>query len=51
MRPSLSIADRNLVELDVEELVDGLQHAGDAEVVLELDGDLMVDEGFEETAS
>lgn len=49
MGPSLGVADGDLVQLDVEELVDGLEHAGDAEVVLELDGDLVVDEGFEET--
>ena len=40
--------DLDVVELDVEELVDALEHAPDLDVVLELDRDLVVDEGFEE---
>lgn len=40
--------DLDVVELDVEELVDALEHAADLNVVLELDRDLVVDEGFEE---
>ncbi|CAG8953797.1 hypothetical protein HYFRA_00006689 [Hymenoscyphus fraxineus] len=37
-----------VVEFDVEVLVDGLQHALDLDVVLELDGDFMVYQGLEE---
>lgn len=37
-----------VVELDVEELVDGLERAADGDVVLELDGDFVVDERLEE---
>lgn len=40
--------DLDVVELDVEVLVDALEHAADLYVVLELDRDLVVDEGFEE---
>lgn len=40
--------DLDVVQLDVEELVDALEHAPDLDVVLELDRDLVVDEGFEE---
>lgn len=40
--------DGDVVELDVEELVDALQRAADRDVVLELDRDFVVDEGFEE---
>ena len=38
----------DVVELDVEVLVDALEDAADLDVVLELDGDLVVDQGFEE---
>lgn len=38
----------NIIQLDVEELVDGFQGAFDGDVVFELDGDFVVDEGFEE---
>lgn len=38
----------DVVELDVEVLVDTLEDAADADVVFELDGHLVVDEGFEE---
>lgn len=37
---------RDVVQLDVEELVNRFQRAGDGDVVFELDGDRMVDEGF-----
>jgi len=40
--------DGDVLELDVEVLVDALEDAADLNVVLELDCDLMVDEGFEE---
>jgi len=39
---------RNVVQLDVEILVDALQRATDRDVVLELDGDLMVHQCLEE---
>jgi hypothetical protein len=42
------LEDLDVVELDVEVLVDALEDAADLDVVLELDGDLVVDEGFEE---
>ena len=42
--------DRNVVQLDVEVLVDALQRAAHRDVVLELDGDLMVHQCLEEAA-
>lgn len=42
--------DGNFFQLDVEVLVDALEDAADLDVVLELDGDLMVDERLEETS-
>ncbi len=41
----------DVVELDVEVLVDALEDAADLDVVLELDGDLVVDQGFEEAGA
>lgn len=41
----------DVVELDVEVLVDALEDAADLDVVLKLDGHLMVDEGLEEAMS
>ncbi len=38
----------NIIQLDVEELVDGFKGAFDGDVVFKLDGDFVVDEGFEE---
>jgi hypothetical protein len=40
--------DLDVLQLDVEVLVDALEHAADLDVVLELDGDLLVDERLEE---
>lgn len=40
--------DADIVELDVEVLVHALEGAADRDVVLELDGYFVVDEGFEE---
>lgn len=40
----------DVVELDVEVLVDALEDTADLDVILELDRDLVVDEGFEEAA-
>jgi hypothetical protein len=40
----------NVVELDVEVLVDTLEDTTDLDIILELDRDLVVDEGFEEAA-
>lgn len=42
------VLHRDLLELDVQVLVDGLEGAGDFDVIFELDRDLLVDEGFEE---
>lgn len=42
------LVDRDVVELDVEVLVDGFERARHLDVVLELDGDGLVDEGLEE---
>jgi hypothetical protein len=39
---------RDVVKLDVEILVDALEGAPQLDVVLELDGDLVVDKGLEE---
>mmetsp|Transcript_5733 Transcript_5733/g.13879 ORF Transcript_5733/g.13879 Transcript_5733/m.13879 type:complete len:201 (-) Transcript_5733:13-615(-) len=47
VRVAGGVDDRDVVELDVEELVDGVERAAEGEVVFELDGDLLVDEGFE----
>lgn len=41
--------DGDVLELDVEVLVHALEGAADLDVVLELDGDLVVDQGLEET--
>jgi len=48
MRIPQLLNNTNVVEFDVEELVDGLEGAADGDVVFELDGDGVVDEGFEE---
>jgi hypothetical protein len=40
----------DVVKLNVEVLVDALERAADADVVLELDRHLVVDEGLEEAA-
>lgn len=42
---------RDVIQLDVEELVDRFQGAGDRDVVFELDGNRMVDESFKETVT
>ena len=42
------VNDGDLIELDVEELVDALERPADGDVVLELDRDLVVDQGLEE---
>lgn len=43
------VEDSDVVELDVEVLIDALEDTADLDVVLELDGHLVVDEGLEET--
>ena len=43
--------DLDVLELDVEVLVDALKGAADLDVVLELDCDLVVDQGLEETVA
>jgi hypothetical protein len=45
------VDDGDVLELDVEELVHALEGSADGDVVLELDGDLVVDEGFEEAGA
>jgi hypothetical protein len=42
------IHNRNILQLDVQVLVHALELAADLDVVLELDRDLVVDEGLEE---
>ena len=44
------VDDGDVVELDVEVLVDALEGTAEADVVLKLDSDLVVDEGFKEAA-
>ena len=39
----------DIIQLDVQELVDGFEGAFNGDVVFEFDGDLVVDKGFEET--
>ena len=41
--------DLDVLQLDVEVLVHALERAADLDVVLELDRDLVVDQGLEET--
>ena len=48
MRILQLLDDLDLIELDVEELVDGFEDAADGDIVFELDGHFVVDEGFEE---
>ncbi|KAK6841858.1 DNA repair protein pso2 [Apiospora arundinis] len=43
------LEDLDIIELDVEVLVNALQGSPDLNVILELDGYLVVDEGFEKT--
>lgn len=49
MRPPPLLFDADVIKLDVQELVDRFQGAGDAEVVFQLNGDGVGDEGFKET--
>ena len=44
----LGLADADLGQLDVEVLVDAVEHPGDRQVILELDRDLFPHEGLEE---
>lgn len=48
MRPPPLIRRLGIIQLDIEVLVYALEGAADADFVLELDGDFVVDEGFEE---
>lgn len=48
MRILQLILQLNIIQLDIQELVDGFEGAFDRDVVLELDGHFMVDEGLEE---
>ena len=47
MRVLELVDDADVVQLDVEVLVDALERAADADIVLELDRHLMVDERLE----
>ena len=44
----LGLANADLGQLDVEVLVDAVEHPGDRQVILELDRDLFPHEGLEE---
>ena len=48
MRPALLIHDAHIIELDIEKLVDAAQGAAQGDVVLQLDSDVVLHEGFEE---
>lgn len=50
MRVLVEIENIDVIELDVQVLVHGLQRAADSDVILELDGDGVVGEGLEEAA-
>ncbi|KAL8665556.1 MAG: hypothetical protein Q9168_007668, partial [Polycauliona sp. 1 TL-2023] len=39
----------DIIQLDIEELINGFEGPFDGDVILQLDGDFVVDEGFEET--
>ena len=41
----------NVIEFDVEILIHALQDALELNVIFQLNGDLVIDEGFEETKS
>ena len=48
MRVLFRVGDGDVGELDVEVLVDGVEGAADGEVVLQLDHDVLADQGLEE---
>ena len=48
MRVLFRVGDRDVGELDVEVLVDRVEGAADGEVVLQLDHDVLADQGLEE---
>ena len=48
MRILQLLHDLNIIELDIKELIDGFKDAFNGDVIFELDGDFVVDEGFEE---
>ena len=39
-----------IIELDIEVLIDRFQSSADLDIILELDGDFVIDQGLEETA-
>lgn len=49
MRVLVEIEHVDIIELDVEVLVDGLQGPADPDVIFQLDRDGLVGKGFEET--
>ena len=48
MRVLELLHNADIIQLDVQVLIHAFQCAADLNIVLELDGDLMVDEGLEE---
>ena len=42
------VRDADVIELDVEVLINGFEGAGDDDVIFQLDGEWLVEEGFEE---
>lgn len=48
MRVFQLLHDLYIIELDIKELVNGFKNAFDRDIVLELNGHFMVDEGLEE---
>lgn len=51
MRPPHLIHRLSIIQLDIEVLVHALERPADLHFVLELDGDFVLDERFEETDS
>lgn len=51
MRPPQLVYGLCVIQFDIQVLIHALQRAAYAHLVLELDGDFVVDEGFEETIS
>lgn len=49
MRVLVEVEHFDVIQLDIQVLVDALEAAADSDVVLELDDDRVVCEGFEET--
>jgi hypothetical protein len=50
MRPPHLIHGLSIIQLNIEVLIHALESTADLDFVLELDGDFVLDERFEETA-